>query len=278
MRSSLISKLCRVTVVAALVFPAAALQARQDKPSVAEPRILLLGNSILYTGNVPVTLARVASHAGSSLDVDMYAQPGAKVSDIVQDTNAMKLLRDGKYDAVVFHDQGGNSICMAERQLSDSCEKVLTDHRTIVEAIRAGGGTPYLLGTYQKSAEASRSIEQAEARIARDLGVVHIPVSEKWREGMLALPDSSWLADDGMHPGPMLTVMMAMEIYQAVTGKCPPVGSIEGPSSGGIPLDERDGKLYLAHDHAALKGASASAAEARTLIGVLNPTCLDQGE
>lgn len=278
MGSSLISKLCGVAAVAALALPVAALQAMQEKPSAAESRILLVGNSILYTGNVPITLTRVASHAGSSLDVAMYAQPGAKVSDIVQDTNVMSLLRYGRYDTVVFHDQGGNSICMAERQLSGSCEKVLADHRAIVKAIRAGGGTPYLLGTYQKSAEASRSIEQAEARIAKDLGVVHIPVSEKWREGMRVLPDSRWLADDGIHPGPILTVMMAMEIYQAVTGKCPPLASIESPASGGIPLDERDGKLYLARDHAASKGAGASAEEVRTLIVALNPKCLGQGK
>src|SRR5690606_31363249 len=195
----------------------------------------------------------------------MYAQPGAKVSDIVHDTNAMNLLRDGGYDTVIFHDQGGNSICMVERQLSESCEKVLADHRTIVEAIRAGGGTPYLLGTYQWSAKASRSIEQAEARIARELGVVHIPVSEKWHEGMRVLPDSSWLADDGMHPGPILTVMMTMEIYQAVTGKCPPLISIEGSTSAGIPLDERDGKLYQVRDHAESKGSGAYAEEVRTL-------------
>lgn len=56
----------------------------------------------------------------------------------------MYLVRDRGYDIVVLHDQGKNSLAMVEERLSQTCEKILADHRTIVSAVRADSGTPYL--------------------------------------------------------------------------------------------------------------------------------------
>lgn len=236
-------------------------------------KILLLGNSILYVGNVPATLSNLSRRSGVPLDVGMYAQPGAKVSDIVNDDHAMELLRSGHFDAVVFHDQGGNSACASEPELSDECVKIVGDHRKITEAIKKTGATPYLLGTYQKSTEASERIEAAESRIASDLDIVHIPVSGKWHEGMKALPDSAWLAADGMHPGDALTALMAIEILVATTGRCPSQGATDSEAAQAVPLEQRERKLYVANAHRDAPSAKISAEEMRKLTAIAKPSC-----
>lgn len=277
MSPSNIARSCALSLALSMFLSVGASSAEGIVDTSPVRKILLLGNSILYAGNVPATLSSLSRRSGVPLDVSMYAQPGAKVSDIVNDDHVMELLRSGYFDAVVFHDQGGNSVCAAEPVLSDECKKIVGDHRTITEAIRKGGATPYLLGTYQKSTEASTRIEAAESRIASDLGIVHIAVSAKWHQGMDALPDSSWLAADGMHPGGTLTALMAVEILVATTGRCPFQGAAVSEVTKGIPVEQREQMLYVANAHRDAPGAKISAEEMRELAAIANPSCTAEG-
>lgn len=278
MRPSHIARLYAPCLALSLLLSIGASSAERIVDTSPAQRILLLGNSILYAGNVPATLSNLARRSGVPLDVSMYAQPGAKVSDIVNDDHAMGLLRSGHFDAVVFHDQGGNSACASEPVLSDDCMRIVGDHRTITEAIRKGGATPYLLGTYQKSTEASMRIEAAESRIASDLDIVHIPVSAKWHEGMKTLPDSAWLAADGVHPGGALTALMAIEILVATTGRCPSQGAADSEATEGVPVEQREQKLYVANANRDAPGAKISAEEMRKLAIIAKPSCTTGGD
>lgn len=277
MRPSHTIKLRVYSLALSMLFPIGASSAEGDVDISKAPKVLLLGNSILYVGNVPATLSNLSRRSGVPLDVRMYAQPGAKVSDIVNDDHVMELLWSGHFDAVVFHDQGGNSACASEPVLSDECMKIVGDHRKIAEAIRNAGAKPYLLGTYQKSTEASRRIEAAESRIASELDIVHIPISAKWHEGMKALPDSAWLAADGMHPGGGLTALMAVEILVATTGRCPSQDAADSEATQAVPVEQREQRLYVAYAHRDASGAKISAKEMRTLAAIAKPSCTAEG-
>ncbi|MBK0026992.1 SGNH/GDSL hydrolase family protein [Stenotrophomonas sp. S48] len=264
----------KATAVAILMLMACrGVSAESGANGIPERKILLLGNSILYSGNVPATLSNLSRRSEIPLDVSMYAQPGAKVSDIASDSRAMHLLRSGQFDTVVFHDQGGNSACASEIILSEECARIVDDHKKIVDAIREGGAKPYLLGTYQKSQAASARIEAAESRISKQLGVDHIPLSSKWHAAMKALPNSAWLAEDGMHPGPALTSLMAVEIFVATTNHCPSQSASVSKGSKGIPLEQRDNKLYAANAHKEAPAAEMSAGEMRELAIIARPSC-----
>jgi len=241
-----------------------------------ETKILLLGNSIMYTGNLPFALTEVANDNDVSIHVDMYAKPGARVSDLIEDPQVIESLKNDGYDHIVFHDRGGDAICVIDDLEEDTCQNMLDAHHEIADAIRSNGARIYLLGTYQIRPSASLRIIEAEKRIAQQIGAKHISISEVWLKGMRELPEGQWLAPDGMHPGKLLTAFMALEIFATVFEQCPRITPMEGDLSLAIPSESR-AELYTVKQKRIETAEVASRKEIRTLLAITRPNCISTG-
>lgn len=181
-------------------------------------RILLAGNSILYTNNLPTVLTAISKANDKHLVVDMFAQGGATVADLLASDAVTSAITDGAYGIVIFHDRGGNAFACDSP--GDACEEMIDDHRRMAELIRDAGATPWLLGTYQP-AHVSARLTKNEKHIAEKIGVAHIEISDTWNRIKEATSELPWLAEDGMHPGRALTALMATEIYREIFSSYP---------------------------------------------------------
>lgn len=209
-----------------------------DAARAEATRVLLVGNSILYTNNMPAVLMEIGRQNGREISADMFAVGGARISEHVSSSVVRSAIEGGSYDFVVFHDRGGDGLCAAPSRAprGPECERMIEDHGKLVELIRASGAVPYLLGTYQPPI-VSLELTRGEQYIADTLGIRHIEISEKWNRVRETVGDAPWLAEDGMHPGRALTALMAAEVYRALFSSYPEPSRIATSAPLEIPLD-----------------------------------------
>lgn len=70
--------------------------------------ILMVGNSLTYTNNLPLLVQQDAERIGISLNVDMLAKPNYAIVDHWAEENVQSLIRSRNYDYVIIQ-QGPSS-------------------------------------------------------------------------------------------------------------------------------------------------------------------------
>jgi hypothetical protein len=178
-----------------------------------ETRVLFLGNSLTYVGNLPEVLKALCSTSGRRCGTEMVAEGGATLSQRVEDKTLTRTAESRrKFDYLVLQERGGDYISISSRlgvtRSAQSAAEALSQ-----SAIQ-NGMKPILLGTYQDHPRASEDLVAAEAKLATTLNITHVPVSNYFACGRRLAPSLRWLDPDGGHPGPDLTLLMAVLLYQ----------------------------------------------------------------
>lgn len=192
--------------VAALVLAplAAAAEAR-------ELQLLFVGNSLVYTGNLPAVLDALAAANGRHLHSEMLVKAGASLQQRVADGSARAVVERGHYDRLVLQERGGE---LAGERDGARVRRSEAAHETLAALARAHGADVLLLGTYQDDARMAERLQRAEASLARRLRLHHVPVAAWLLRARAQAPQRSWLAEDGLHPGPDLTLLEAVLLYR----------------------------------------------------------------
>lgn len=73
-------------------------------------RVLFVGNSLTYVGNLPATLHALAASHGRVIDTDMLVQGGATLSQRVADGSVRALLQREHFDEVLLQERGGDPL------------------------------------------------------------------------------------------------------------------------------------------------------------------------
>jgi hypothetical protein len=180
-------------------------------------RVLFVGNSLTYVGNLPAVLEAQAHADGRGLSTQMLVQGGATLDDRVRDGSVAGLLQREHFDYVVLQERGGDVLCFQP----GACEASERAHVALGELAHAHGAVPIVLGTYQPLPAASRALVDAERDLATKLAARFVPVSEGFRCARAAAPALDWYAADGMHPGHDLTLLVATRLYVAIFGAVP---------------------------------------------------------
>ena len=201
---------------ALLVFLALTGCSRQE--SVQPQRVLFVGNSLTYVGNLPAVYSALAADNGHAMHSDMIVRGGATLSQRVADGSVARALESNRYAVIVLQERGGDLMCSFG---PDSCVDSRAAIKALVALAREHGADVVLLGTYQPNPRASQRLIEMEAVAAKEAGIVYVEVSEKLRHLRNEAPDLAWFAEDGMHPGPDLTLLNAMLVYQALHGVLP---------------------------------------------------------
>ncbi|MBW8311828.1 MAG: hypothetical protein K0M64_07295 [Rhizobium sp.] len=188
-------------------------------PAPAAPhRVLFVGNSLIYTGNLPAVLETLSARDHHALEADMIATGGATLSDRVADGSVARALATGRYRTVVLQERGGDFLCAFG---PGSCVQARAALASLARLAREHGASPVLLGTYQGDPRASASLASAEAMAARDAGVPYLQVTRYLQAGLAAHPRLAWFASDGMHPGPDLTLLQALLLHKHLFARVP---------------------------------------------------------
>jgi hypothetical protein len=182
----------------------------------APRRVLFVGNSLTYINNLP---AATASLALGDVAVDAFALPGATLADHQRNPRLAERLANGHYTDVVFQEQGGRAVCghASCRSEADfqSAERAGT---ALAELARAHGARVYYLGTWQVNPAVEPALVAGERHIAKAMHARYIEIGGTWNALRHDHPDGAWLRSDGQHPGYTTTALMAIRVWQALSG------------------------------------------------------------
>lgn len=189
----------------------------QSSPKPPE-RVLFVGNSLTYVGNVPAVLSALAEANGEPVASDMIVKGGATLTDRVADGSVARALKEKNYTALVLQERGGDLICAFT---PDSCAQSREAIKALVALAKEQDVNVVLLGTYQPLPEVSQRLIKEESTAAAEAGIPYIEVSEKLQQLRRTAPELTWLANDGMHPGKDLALLNAVLIYKTLLGSLP---------------------------------------------------------
>lgn len=174
-------------------------------------RILFVGNSLVYVGNVPAVFSALATANGHVVRSDMIVQGGATLHERVADGSVEQALDTHAYTTLVLQERGGDLMCSFG---PDACAMSRDAVKTLAGLARDRGVRTVLLGTYQSLPVPSRRLVEAESAAAADAEIAYIEVSENFRRLRAAEPGLTWFHTDGMHPGKDLVLLDAILLYR----------------------------------------------------------------
>lgn len=188
-------------------------------PAAGEPeRVLFVGNSLTYVGNVPAVFSALATANDHAVRSDMIVKGGATLQQRVADGSVERALATHAYTTLVLQERGGDLMCSFG---PDSCAMSRDAVKTLAGIARDKGVRVVLLGTYQTLPAPSRALVEAESAAAVDAGIPYIEVSEEFRRLRAAEPGLAWFHADGMHPGEDLVLLDAILLYRQAFGSFP---------------------------------------------------------
>jgi hypothetical protein len=229
----------RRTFAAALFAAALAFATPPVSSAVAETasppiRVLFLGNSLTYVGNLPAVFAAVCHASGHVCPVEMIVKGGAALNARVADRTLERAEVADHFDYLVLQERGGALIELPDASAKLSAERAA---EALAKTARRLGMKPILMGTYQPG-PASASLIAAESALATQLKIPHVSVSNHLDCGKREDASLRWFYSDGMHPGSDLTLMMAVGLHHEIFGTYPPAVALDvhapiyGASSG----------------------------------------------
>jgi hypothetical protein len=180
-------------------------------------KALFIGNSFTARNNVPGLIAHLAAARGKSLEHRLVSAGGASLRNHWNAGEALKMIADGHYDAVVLQEQSTLPIKSARRMHENI--------RLFDEAIKAAGAKTILYMTWarQHVPESQHAIADAYTGIGRELGATVVPVGLAWRS-FLHKHDRPVLHDkDKSHPT-LAGSYLAACVFLAVLLRESPVG------------------------------------------------------
>ena len=180
-------------------------------------RVLFVGNSLTYVGNLPAVVEALAANNGKSLQADMIVKGGATLTQWLDLGAVPKALQAGRYDYVVLQERGNAFACGFGAQVCKDSRHAL---HALAAIVRNVGAKPLLMGTYQIDRGASEALVAAESKAARTESMLYIDVSTRLNAGRERVPYDDWFAKAG-HPGHALVLLEAVLLYQQLYGTPP---------------------------------------------------------
>ncbi|WP_440224738.1 hypothetical protein ACQQ2N_05790 [Dokdonella sp. MW10] len=217
--------LIRFAALAALAFASfltgyATLRAAEPAPQ----RVLFVGNSLVYTGNLPAVVDALAAATSRPTASDMLVEGGATLAQRVDDGSFDAALAAHRYDVVVVKERGGDLFGAFGDDARAASRRALS---SIASRVSAHGAALVVLGTYQGNAAVSARLVEAERRAAQAIGAPYLAISERFRLSRERDPALAWFAADGMHPGRDLVLFEAMLLVERLTGARPVAAALD---------------------------------------------------
>lgn len=187
-----------------------------------EYRILLAGNSLIYTNNLPALLRAVGASQGATITTETYAAPSGTLSERWHDGHVSEALEARRFDAVVLQEMGGLPGCLASasQQRKAPCAASLQAHKALARQVTDKGAKLLLFTTWAKDPRGQARIDRGMRVLAAETkGSVFNAASaiaslQQTQPNTRAFPD-------GTHPSTQASLMLALALYREITGTTP---------------------------------------------------------
>jgi hypothetical protein len=228
-------RIARHLLFALVVFlaPAAHAQAAGEPKAL---RILFIGNSLTFTGDIPARLQKLATAMGRKATVEMAAYPDYSLEDHWRDGRALAEIKKG-WDLVVLQ-QGPSSQ-------PDSREQLVEYTKRFAKPIREAGAKPalYMVWPLQSRGGDFPAVISSYRAAAAAVDGTLLPVGEAWLRALGAEKRLRFYSDP-IHPASLGQDLAVVTIYLAVF----PAGQYEfdeafvakAAAALEIPADRRD--------------------------------------
>ena len=215
----------RSFVLAAFVLCAGNMPAHAQSTATPqrEYRVLLVGNNLTYTNNLPALLRAVGASQGTSITTETYAAPGGTLAERRHDGHAANALRARKFDAVLLQEQGGRlAACPASsvEQRKAPCAASMHAYRDLASTARDSGATVLLFNTWTADDRSQARITRSTRMLAEKNGARVFNAASAIDAMRKAQPGTNPYPD-GTHPSTQASLMLALVLYRDITGTAP---------------------------------------------------------
>lgn len=182
-------------------------------PDASDLRVLFVGNSLIYTNDLPAMVSALAEADGQTLIYETVAFPNYALMDHWQEGTARAALSDGDWDVLIMQ-QGPSSLPANQ-------ENLRTWTQNWAEAARAEGTEPALYMVWPSEARSADfpGVIQAYTNAAGAARAELYPVGSAWLLAWEREPATPLYGPDRFHPSPTGTYLAALVIYGALSGR-----------------------------------------------------------
>jgi len=213
-----INKLRRVFLLMIIFIINGFIIASGQKISSDTIRVLFVGNSYTYVGNMPQIVSLLAESQKIPLITRKSVVGGAYLKDHWEGKNGLKtkeLITKGKFDYVVLQDQSQSTI-----EVPDTTIKYI---KLFCDFVRKSKAEPLLYETWARERIPQReaTIHAIYAKAAEANHAKLIPVGEAWDLARKLRPTIQLFGPDGSHPANLGVYLTSCLFYSAITGQSP---------------------------------------------------------
>jgi hypothetical protein len=179
--------------------------------------VLFIGNSLTYTNDLPGTVAALAASVGDTVHVRSVANPNFAVIDHAYGgSSAAQTIKGSRWEYVIL--QQGPTPAGLDR------DTLILAAKLFDPIIRAAGGRTAAVMTWPSASQRvqfprlfdqTRDTCQLEAQAVNG---VCMAAGEAWRAAWAENASIALYGPDSYHPSPLGTYLMALVVYEHVTG------------------------------------------------------------
>lgn len=201
--------------------PSQAQTAPAAAPAPPQYRVLLVGNSMSYTNNLPAMLRALGAAQGTPIITETYAAPGGTLTERLNDGYATTALAGGHYDVVVLQEQGGNlAACQAKAQRTAPCAASRRAYRAFAEQAQARGAKVLLFASWGPDRKWDGRLMFSIGSVARELDAKLFNAAGALNALRKAQPEAV-LFPEPNQPSIQASLMLALALYRDITGNTP---------------------------------------------------------
>ncbi len=211
--------------------------AAPSDPNAPTLRVLFIGNSLTYAGDLPAMIQGLARTAGVNLQYQQHAVGGARLLNHAADPAVRALLAGGGWDAVVLQEQSewpafsdeqvrtgiepyAAALASGARAASPSVRVLLYETPARRDGDSANAAVSPDMLTYEGM---QLRIDRTYERLAALVQGTLVPAGVAWSIARREHPEINLYADP-VHPGPAGAYLIAC-VFDAVLLERSPVGS-----------------------------------------------------
>lgn len=198
-------------------------QAPADGQAQRPLQVLLVGNSLVYTNNLPGLLRSLAraQSTGPRIDTRSYVLPGADLQQHLQQAQALAALQAQPWDVLVLQERGGLLACLASQEQRDqaSCRNSVRAHKRFVAAAQAQHTRVVLLGTWGPDAQWQDRLDRGLRQLARETGATPLYAGTRLRAYQSAHRELQLFTDQALHPSLPASLLLAAALYREISGR-----------------------------------------------------------
>ncbi|QDA56880.1 SGNH/GDSL hydrolase family protein [Thermomonas aquatica] len=212
-----------ILMLACLAWIGAPLARAQSVAPAREYRVLLVGNSLIYTNNLPALLRAVGASQGTPIATETYASPGGTLAERWKQGHVAEALRKQAFDAVILQEQGGNlAACMAspEQQATAPCMASIRAQVGIAKLAQLQHAKVMLFATWGPDQRWQGRLDRSTRLLAGKSMASVFDAAAALRALHKAQPGID-LYPDGTHPSTQASLMLALALYRDITGTPP---------------------------------------------------------